>query len=228
MKHVSWMKWGAPLILAAAMGATGAQAADQSNPSQYGPGYGPGMMGGGGGYGYGYGMGRGGYGPGMRYGDEGGYGGYGQGMGGRGWGGYGMGSGMMGGYGMGPGMMGGYGMGSGWGGGMGSGMMGLGPIWSLNLNDNQRRAVDNILNEQHRLHWSMMSSLFIDYGKLGDLYDAEHLDAAAIGKVYDDIFKAQRAMIESGIKTRNRIYDQLTKEQREQLRRDRWSGRWGR
>ena len=111
---------------------------------------------------------------------------------------------------------------------MGAGMMGLGPIWSLNLSDNQRRTIDNILDQQHKLHWSMMSSLFTDYGKLSDLYDAEHLDAAAIGKVYDDLFKTQRAMIETGIKTRNRIYDQLTKEQKEQLRRDRWGRGWDR
>lgn len=216
MKRVSWMKWSIPLMLAGALGVTGAQAADQP-PPQYGPGYGPGMMGGG--NGNGYGMGRGGYGPGMMYGDEGGYGGngwgggYGRGMGGRGWGGYGMGSGMMGGYGMGFGASG--------------GMMGLGPVWSLNLTDNQRQMLDRTLNEQRQLHWSMMSSLFTDYGKLSALYDADHLDAAAIGKVYDDIFKTQRAMIESSIKTRNRIYDQLTKEQKEQLRRYRWD-RWDR
>jgi len=178
----------------------------------YGPGYGmgPGMMQG---SGPGYGMGPGmmqGYGPG-----------------------YGMGPGMMQGYGpgygMGPGMMQGYGPGYGMGPGMmGMGMMGLGPIWSLDLNENQRRAIDNIMNEAHSQHWAMMTSTLGAYGKLRELYAAETWDAAAIGKVYDEIHKNKRAMIESGIKTRNRIYDQLTKEQREQLKRWRWSERWGR
>lgn len=217
MKRVSWLKWSVPLALVGMLTMTGAQAADDAKAPSYGPGYGPGMMGG---YGYGRGMmggyGRG-YGQGMMYDDDGyGWGGgYGRGMMGGGWGrGYGM-------------MGGGYGMGM-MGGGYGMGMMGLGPIWSLNLSDNQRRAVDNILNEQHKLHWSMMSALFTDYGKLSDLYSAEHWDADAIDKVYADIFKNQRAMIESSVKIRNRIYDQLTKEQKEQLRRYQWGEGWGR
>ncbi|PKM43753.1 MAG: hypothetical protein CVV05_12885 [Gammaproteobacteria bacterium HGW-Gammaproteobacteria-1] len=210
MKRQSVWYWSIPLLLCGWLGAAAVQAEEAKTPP-YGYGMGPGMMGG-----YGPGMMGRGYGP--RWDDDGG--------------GYGMGPGMMGGYGMGPGMMGGYGMGPGMMGGMGGGMMGgmgmMGPIWSLDLNDNQRRAVENIMNEQHTQHWAMMTSQFGNYGKLRELYSAEMLDAAAIGKVYDEIFRNQRAMIESGIKTRNRIYDQLTKEQREQLKRWRWSGRWGR
>ena len=161
------------------------------------PSYGPGYGMGPGMMGRGYGYGMG---PGMMYGDQGGYG----------WG-----QGMMGGYGMGPGMMGGM------------GMMGIGPVWSLDLKDNQRLAIDNIMREQHAQSWPLMTAMFADYGKLRELYSAETLDAAAIGKVYDDIFKNQRAMIENSIKTRNRIYDQLTKEQKEQLRQYNWGGRWG-
>jgi Spy/CpxP family protein refolding chaperone len=221
--------WSIPLLLCGWLVVAAVQADEDKTPP-YGYGMGPGMMGGGGGMGPGM-MGGGGMGPGMM-------GGYGMGPGMMG--GYGMGPGMMGGYGMGPGMMGGYGMGPGMmgGGDMGPGMMGgggmmggmgmMGPIWALDLNDNQRRAVENIMNEQHTQHWSMMTSQFGNYGKLRELYGAEMLDAAAIGKVYDEIFRNQRAMIESGIKTRNRIYDQLTKEQKEQLKRWRWSGRWGR
>lgn len=219
--------WSIPLLLCGWLGVAAVQADEDKTPP-YGYGMGPGMMGG---YGSGYGMGpgmMGGYGPGMmgrgygpRWDDDGG--GWGPGMMG-GYGGYG--PGMMGGYGMGPGMMGGMGMMGGYGAMGGMGMMG--PIWALDLNDNQRRAVENIMNEQHTQHWAMMTSQFGNYGKLRELYSAEVLDAAAIGKVYDEIFRNQRAMIESGIKTRNRIYDQLTKEQKEQLKRWRWSGRWGR
>lgn len=217
--------WSIPLLLCGLLSVAAVQADEDKTPP-YGYGMGPGMMGG---YGQGYGMG-----PGMM-------GGYGPGMMGRGYGprwdddGGGWGPGMMGGYGggYGPGMMGGYGMGAGMMGGMGMmggyGAMGMmGPIWALDLNDNQRRAVENIMNEQHTQHWAMMTSQFGNYGKLRELYSAEMLDAAAIGKVYDEIFRNQRAMIESGIKTRNRIYDQLTKEQKEQLKRWRWGGRWGR
>ncbi len=226
MKQAAWLKWMIPLVMAGAV-ATGSALADDAQQPTYGPGYGmmgggygPGMMGGrgyppGGGddgyaYGPGYGM-MGGYGPGM--------------MGGWG-GGYGMGYGMMGGYGMGPGMMGGYGMGSGMMGGWGGHGMML-PLWGLKLDDNQRAAIENIMVEQHNANWPLMSSLFVAYGKLRDLYAADNWDAKAIGQVYSDIFKTQQAMIESSIKTHNRIYDQLTKEQKAQLRNNAWGGRWG-
>lgn len=150
-------------------------------------------------------------------------------------GGYGMGPGMMGDGGYGPGMMGGYGMGSGMMGGygMGQGMMGgdgmgLGPIWALELNENQRRAIDNILAEQHKQHWAAMSAMIGAQGRLRELQMAEQWDEKAIARVYDDIFKQQRAMIEASVRTRNRIQDQLTVEQKEQLRRWSWGGRWGR
>lgn len=162
------------------------------------PGYGPGMMGG---YGMGPGM-MGGYGPGMMYDGDGAYG-----------------PGMMGGYGMGPGIMGGYGMGPG---------MGLGPIWALELNENQRRAIDNIMAEQHKQQWTAMSAMIGAQGRLRELQMAEQWDEKAIARIYDDIFKQQRAMIEANIRARNRIQDQLTAEQKEQLRRWSWGGRWGR
>ncbi len=151
--------------------------------------------------------------------------GYGPGM----MGGYGMGPGMMGGYGMGPGMMGGYGMGPGMMGGYGMGMgMGLGPIGVLDLNENQRRAIDNIMAEQHKQQWTAMSAMMAAQGRLRELQMAEKWDEKAIAGVYDDMFRQQRLMIEASIRTRNRIQDQLTAEQKEQLRRWSWGGRWGR
>jgi P pilus assembly/Cpx signaling pathway, periplasmic inhibitor/zinc-resistance associated protein len=190
------------------------------------PAYGPGMMGG---YGMGPGM-MGGYG--MGPGMMGGYGmgpgmmgGYGPGPGGDGA----YGPGMMGGYGMGPGMMGGYGVGPGMMGAPGMGMhMGLGPVWALDLNANQRRAIDNIMAEQHKQHWAAMSAMIGAQGRLAELQTAEQWDEKAIARVYDDIFKQQRMMIELSVRMRNRIYDQLTAEQKEQVRRWSWGGRWGR
>lgn len=158
----------------------------------------------------------------------------------------GYGPGMMGGYGPGPGMMGGgygnrgYGpgmMGGGYGrGGYGPGMMGGGcgmmgpgmmePWWSLDLNDKQRAEIDKIMEEQHKSHWPLMSRMFEAQGKLDELYNADKWDSNAINKAYDNLFKIQREMIESHIKSRNRIMELLTPEQREQLKRYRWERRW--
>jgi len=150
--------------------------------------------------------------------------------------------GMMGGgnYGMGPGMMGGYGPGYGqgmmWGdgdghrpyggrgNGYGPGMMGgmMGPWWALDLNDKQRAAIMSIMDEQHKTNWPLMGRLYEEQSKLNELYRADKLDSDAITKASDRIFKVQREMIEANIKTRNRIMEQLTPEQREQLKRYRW------
>ena len=113
----------------------------------YGPGYGPGMMGG-----PGYGRG---YGPGMMGGP-----GYGRGYGP----GYGMGPGMMGGYGpgygMGPGMMGGYGPGYGMGPGMMGGCGGYGYGYNaLNLTDAQREKIQKIQEEAARSQWEVMNKM---------------------------------------------------------------------
>ena len=167
------------------------------------PRYSPGMMGGGS-YGPGM-MGRGyGYGPGMTGDDDE-----------RGpWGGRGYGPGMMGGYGMGPGMM-----------GMGAMME---PWWALELNDKQRNAIDDIMEEQHKAHWPLMSRMFEEQGKLDALYRADKWDSDAINKANERVFKVQRDMVESMVRARNRIMEQLTPEQREQLKRYRWENRWRR
>lgn len=165
------------------------------------PGSGWGMMGGG--YdGHGPGMMGPGYGPGMRWDDDDARGPWG---GARG-------------YGMGPGMMGGY--------GMGSGMME--PWWALDLNDKQRAAIDDLMAAQHKAHWPLMSRMFEAQGKLDELYRAEKWDSDAIGKAYDGLYKVQREMVEAHVRTRNRIMEQLTPEQKEQLNRYRWENRWRR
>lgn len=165
----------------------------------YGPGYGPGMMGGPGyGRGYGPGMmggpgyGRG-YGPGYGRGYGPGYGmGYGMGpgmMGGYGPGygmGYGMGPGMMGGYGMGPWMMHGYGRGY----GMGPWMMGgYGYGYNaLDLSDAQRQKIEKIQEEAWKSQWEVMN-------------------------------KMHEAISQTWVDAQKKIDAVLTKKQREQLRR---------
>ena len=170
-------------------------------PPAYGPGmmgsYGPGMMGG-----YGRGGMMGGYGPG--YGQ--GYGpGYGPGM----MGGYGRG-GMMGGYGYGGGMMGGYGAG---------GMMGLGgPLYQLDLNEQQLSKITQIQDETRRKNWSVMGKLLDEHAHMRDLFLAEKRDPAAIGKQAMKIAELRRQMLEASVEAHNRVEALLTKEQQEQLR----------
>jgi len=204
------------VMLAVAMLPAAAEETAAVNPSQMTSGYGagPGMMGPGGqgmgpGYGWGQGMGPGyGQGPGM----------------GRGMGpGYGQGQGMGPGYGPGQGMGPGYGQGRGMGPGMMMGPgMGLGPIWALNLTDEQRQSIDTIMQEQQQTHMQLMSRMMEEGNKLQQLYSQPQWDARAIGEVYDRIFETQRNGIVSMIEARNQIREQLTEEQRQQLQQYRW------
>jgi Spy/CpxP family protein refolding chaperone len=143
-------------------------------------------------------------------------------------GGYGSGYGY--GYGMGPGMMGGYGtmhgpgmMGGGY--GMGPGMMGMGPVWMLNLTDEQRAKISKLQNELRKKQWATMGQIMDERQKLFELYSAENPDPKKVGAVYGKIFDLRRQMIEATIDTRNRVQGLLTQEQRAQL--EQWRHGWG-
>ena len=180
-----------------------------------GGGYGPGMMGGGPGYGMGpmgmmggmmnmmgggcpmMGMAGGAMGPGMS--------GYGPGM---------MGGGMGPGYGMGPGMM------AGWAGGMG-------PMAALDLSDTQTAQLEKIQTESMKKQRSLMRQMWEAQEKLGDLFDAENRDPAAIGKAYGKLADVQRQALEARIEAGNKAAAVLTKEQKAQMRRGLGRGMMG-
>ena len=118
------------------------------------------------------------------------------------------------------GMM-GHGMGPGGGGcGMmgGHGMMGLGPIWMLDLTAKQQTQIDKIHNDLRKQHWGVKRKMMDERNKLHELYGAEQRDAKKIGKVYGALFNLQRQMIETKIDAHNRMEAVLTAEQREQLK----------
>lgn len=145
-----------------------------------------------------------GWGPGMM-------GGYGPGMMGRGSYGPGAGSygpGMMGG-GMMGGMMGGYGRG---------GMMGLGPLQALDLNNEQLGKINQIQDETRRKNWGVMGKLIDEQAHMRDLFLADKRDPAAIGKQAMKIADLRRQMLEASVDAHNRVEALLSKEQKDQLR----------
>ncbi len=152
--------------------------------------------------GYGPGMMGGGYGPGYGMHQGGGYGpGYGMGM-------------MGGGYGMGPGMMGGWGV-------------GMGPIYMLDLSDAQTAQLEKIQTEMQKKHRTLMRQMWDEQEKLGDMYGADKRDPEAMGKAYSRMSDFQRQMIEIHADAENKMEAVLTKEQKEQLRRNYGRGMMG-
>jgi Spy/CpxP family protein refolding chaperone len=149
---------------------------------------------------------------------------------------------MYGGWGMGPGMMrggmmwGGPGMGMGpgmmMGGGSmmgmgGMGMMGLHGIYMLDLTDEQRGKINAVQDALRKQHWEIMGKMMDQHNALRDLYDADTLDAKAIGAAYDKIFDLKRQLITAGIEAHNKARAALTKEQLAQLKTWRRGGPMG-
>jgi len=133
------------------------------------------------------------------------------------------------GYGRGYGRGGGYGYG--YGGHMGPGGMMMGPmggmmgpgymmgnLYGLDLNDKQRDQIRDIQRDMRKKHWALMEQMMETSDKLVDLYEVDKPDPDKIGKVYDEVFKIKRELIQQQIIVRNKIFDILNKEQREKFR----------
>lgn len=113
-------------------------------------------------------------------------------------------------------------MGGGPGGGMGmmgGGMMGgMGPLWMLDLSDEQGDKIEKIHDDVRRKNWDTYGKIMDEQAKLRDLYSGETVDPKKVGAVYAGIAKLHQQVIESSVEARNRVQAVLTKEQKEQLR----------
>jgi Spy/CpxP family protein refolding chaperone len=127
-----------------------------------------------------------------------------------------MGGGMMGGM-MSPGMMGG-------------GMMGMGPgmgraVWSLDLNDSQRKEVLKVQDELRRKNWEIAGKMQDEMAKLRDAYwGSDKRNRQAISAAYKKIGELRQQRIENSLDAADRIEKILTAEQREQMKR--WGPWW--
>ncbi|MBS3809877.1 MAG: Spy/CpxP family protein refolding chaperone [Desulfobacterales bacterium] len=164
----------------------------QQDPSvqQNWSGYGPGMMGSPGMMGPGYGMSDG---PAMM----------------------GPGYGMMGGH----GMM-GFGMGMGHGMSPAMGMMGpymAGCFYRLDLTEDQQNKMLSMQKQARRERMETMLDIMDIRDDLIQAMAADRPDPGKVRKLREAMSQKQAEMLETSIENRNRIYDMLTKEQREQL-----------
>lgn len=106
---------------------------------------------------------------------------------------------------------------------MGPMMMGpmrhmMGSLAGLNLSDKQKSQIRDIQRKMRKEHFDLMEKMMDTSDKLYSLYDTDKPDPEKIGKVYDEIYKVKRQMIQEHIVIRNKIFDLLNKEQREKFR----------
>lgn len=107
-------------------------------------------------------------------------------------------------------------------GGMGMRHQGMGKgVWQLfqipNLTDEQRGKIHDISDELRHNHWKLMGERMEHAAQLRRLYQAEPLDAKAIGAIYAKIFDAKRKAIEADIEATQKAKDILTDDQRKQF-----------
>jgi len=91
-------------------------------------------------------------------------------------------------------------------------------IRRLNLNDEQRKKFRAIKHQLKKDLWQLMGKMIDAKDNLRDLWDADKPDPAKVGAAYKDMFDLQRQAIELRVGARNKIYDMLSPEQREQFR----------
>jgi Spy/CpxP family protein refolding chaperone len=104
--------------------------------------------------------------------------------------------------------------------GMGPGM-GMGPVWMLDLTEEQRGKIQKIQDDTRRKNWDTWGKIMDEQAKLRDLYAGETVDAKKVGAVYGGIAKLHQQVIEASVEAHNRVQAVLTGEQKEQLKQ--WS-----
>ena len=87
----------------------------------------------------------------------------------------------------------------------------------LELSEAQQGQIDTITSEFNDEMARLQSKRDQVAAELPTLYAAEVPDAEAIGNAYGVLFEAKRERIEVMIDTRNRVFEVLTDEQREEL-----------
>jgi Spy/CpxP family protein refolding chaperone len=113
---------------------------------------------------------------------------------------------------------------------MGMGHMGMGHmgmhdyhIYRLDLTESQRKSMRNIRKETRAELIELQDKIAEHSDQLYSLYDQDKPDAKKIGEVYQKIFDLKRQIIELQINIKNQQYDKLTKEQRERLKKFRYT-----
>jgi periplasmic protein CpxP/Spy len=121
--------------------------------------------------------------------------------------------GMMGGTGMGGmGMM-GQGMGM-----MGPGGMGMMGLYQLDLTEEQMGQIRTIQRDARRQHMEIMLDMMDIRDDLMAAMAADRPDSEKVRELQKNISEKQGDMLESAIEIRNKIYDLLNEDQREQLK----------
>ncbi len=112
--------------------------------------------------------------------------------------------------GMGPGM--GPGM------GMGSAMAAPRPFAGVDFSESQRKQIQQMMAQERKMHQQRAEEMQGVQKQLRELYMADKWDTKAITKLYEKLHAEQRKTIAAMAEARNKVYELMSKEQREQMK----------
>jgi Spy/CpxP family protein refolding chaperone len=93
------------------------------------------------------------------------------------------------------------------------------PFAGVQFNEEQRKYIQEMMEKERDTHQQRVEKMREVQEQLQQLYMAERWDSAAITKLYEQMHAEQRKTIAAMAEARNKVYEIMTKEQREQMKR---------
>lgn len=105
--------------------------------------------------------------------------------------------------------------------GMGPGSMGTStprPFAGVEFSEKQRKTIQAMMENERKSHQQRVEKMRGVQEQLQKLYMADKWDSKAITKLYEKMHAEQRKTIAAMAEARNKVYDLMSKEQREQMK----------
>jgi Spy/CpxP family protein refolding chaperone len=93
------------------------------------------------------------------------------------------------------------------------------PFAGVQFTEEQRQQIQQMMEQERTEHQQRVEKMQAVQERLQQLYLADKWDAAAITKLYEKLQAEQRKTITAMAEARNKVYDLMSKEQREQMKR---------
>jgi len=92
------------------------------------------------------------------------------------------------------------------------------PFAGVEFNEEQQKRIQQMMEQERQAHQQRMEKMQQYQQQLQQLYMADKWDTGAITKLYEKMHAEQRETIAAMAEARNKVYELMTKEQREQMK----------
>ena len=92
------------------------------------------------------------------------------------------------------------------------------PFAGVQFNEEQRKRIQDMMAKEREAHQGRVAKMQEFQKQLREQYMADKWDAKAITKLYEKMHAEQRKTIAAMAEARNKVFELMTKEQREQMK----------